>query len=85
MHNAQWVKRDAESAVRELENRLRETGHIALRQIKCDVTADTILLSGTVPSYFLKQTAQTIATIFDSEAEIENLIEVVDGRPSKPR
>jgi hypothetical protein len=55
---------------------LRSTGYPALRGILVEVDAGQILLRGNVPSYFLKQQAQTVAREIGRRHRIQNEIEV---------
>jgi osmotically-inducible protein OsmY len=45
----------------EVVDRLGRSGHFELRRISVAVDDDRILLSGTVPSYYVKQIAQETA------------------------
>jgi hypothetical protein len=46
----------------ELEETLRCSPYLDLRQLRCDVDCDNVVLRGTVPSYYLKQIAEAVAT-----------------------
>src|SRR5690242_14477982 len=50
-----------------IEPRLRSTGYHPLRNIRCEVVDGVIVLSGIVPSYFLKQLAQSVVFEIDSD------------------
>jgi len=44
-----------------LEQDLRSSPYWSLRQLVCQVDRDRVIVRGTVPSYYLKQVAQTLA------------------------
>jgi osmotically-inducible protein OsmY len=44
-----------------VEQALRKTGHLPLRAIQISACARLVILQGLVPSYYLKQVAQTAA------------------------
>lgn len=56
--------------------RLRANTYSALRSIQCTVENMVVVLSGRVPSYFLKQVAQSLAARAAPEARIVNRITV---------
>jgi osmotically-inducible protein OsmY len=56
---------------------LHATGYGALRGITVNVQARIVLLRGRVPSYYLKQIAQTIALAVPGIHRIRNDLEVV--------
>lgn len=45
----------------DLQKQFQRSPYGALRQLICHVEQDSIVLRGTVPSYYLKQIAQTLA------------------------
>jgi osmotically-inducible protein OsmY len=59
---------------------LRATGYGPLRDIEVTVQARLVLLAGRVPSYYLKQVAQTTALGVPGAQQVRNDLEV--GRPS---
>ena len=74
------VRRDDGSQNEHLQNvvarLLDETGHHGLRQIRVDVEEGRIVLSGSVPSYFLKQMAQETARQACPNRKVDNDLEV---------
>ncbi len=59
---------------------LRSSGYLALRGLRCQVRDGIIFITGVVPSFYLKQVAQTVLLLMLKDAEgLENLVEV---RPS---
>jgi osmotically-inducible protein OsmY len=51
---------------------LHASGHSALRKVQVLASARTITLQGSVPSYYLKQLAQTVAKRVDGVATVVN-------------
>ena len=69
-----------ESCELQVENAVRQrwlgSGHCGLRDLKVRVERDTVLLSGEVSTYFLKQTAQEVARVVCPHHQVKNLIVV---------
>ncbi len=59
------------------ESRLRQHSYLALKNISCECRHGQLTLRGCVPSYYLKQIAQTVIAKIDGIAGIRNEIEVV--------
>jgi osmotically-inducible protein OsmY len=55
---------------------LRETGYASLREVKLTVRSRVVRLSGSVPSYHLKQVATTTALAVEGVGQIDNDLEV---------
>jgi osmotically-inducible protein OsmY len=55
---------------------LDSSGYRLLRNVKCKVLDDLVILNGVLPSFYLKQVAQTIAMGIDQVREVRNMIEV---------
>jgi osmotically-inducible protein OsmY len=62
-----------------VERALRATGYGPLRGIEVTVHARLIILGGRVPSYYLKQVAQTTALAVPGARHVRNDLDV--GRP----
>jgi osmotically-inducible protein OsmY len=62
-----------------VERALRATGYGPLRRIEVTVRARLVILGGCVPSYYLKQLAQTIALAAQGARQVRNDLDV--GRP----
>lgn len=64
--------------------RLRRSGYPYLCSIKCDVRDGVVVLSGTLPTYHLKQLAQSLALHTPGVREIENRVHVTNlaGAPA---
>jgi osmotically-inducible protein OsmY len=70
---------------REAEERFRESSYLAVRTISCTVGDGVIHLHGSLPSYYLKQVAQELASSVEGVRQVINRIEVFapadQGRP----
>jgi hypothetical protein len=55
---------------------LRATRYRDLATLDCEVFDRTIAVSGTVPSYYLKQVAQAVLSRHEGVIRVENLVEV---------
>jgi len=61
---------------------LEVSGYAALRQLQCEIIESTVIVRGFLPSYYLKQMAQTILQRLDGISTVMNLVEVrADNRP----
>jgi hypothetical protein len=86
---AEVLRSEAATAVR-AEMQLRNSSYCELRRIRCKFHEGVFTLRGILPSYYLKQIAQTIVYKTDKGSIIVNHIEVVDPTaqpkrsPSRP-
>jgi len=55
---------------------LRRSGYRALSDVTCDVTDGVVSLSGVVPTFFMKQIAQTIILRMGTVERLANQLEV---------
>ncbi len=55
---------------------LASSGHCGLRNLQVRVDRETVLLSGEVSTYFLKQTAQEVARVVCPDHRVKNSIVV---------
>ena len=55
---------------------LRSSGYRHLWNLECEVHDDLVTLTGVLPSFYLKQVAQTIAMSVDRVREVRNIVEV---------
>jgi len=62
------------------ENLLHQSQHLALRRIWCEMAGDALVLHGCLPSYFLKQMAQSTVAQAEGVQHIVNEIEVLRAR-----
>lgn len=60
--------------------KLAKTGYPSLQNVHCETREDTLILSGVVPSYYMKQVAQTVVGKIDGIKHIENRLEVRSPR-----
>jgi osmotically-inducible protein OsmY len=72
------VSRGAQDgSIRENANRvLRETGYAPLRCITCEVSNGVVELSGSVPSFYVKQLAQAVVLRLEQIRGVENRLHV---------
>ena len=59
-----------------VQSQLRASGYGSLREIDCQVREGVAVLSGVVPSFHMKQMAQTIVMKLDDVSGIENRLRV---------
>jgi osmotically-inducible protein OsmY len=60
-----------------VESRLLGHPYLALKNISCEYREGVLTLRGCLPSYYLKQVAQTAVAHIDGVGTIINLIDVV--------
>jgi hypothetical protein len=60
----------------DLQERLRNSPYWSVRQLVCHTSEDCVIVRGTVPSYYLKQVAQSLATRIIGAEHVQNDIEV---------
>jgi osmotically-inducible protein OsmY len=65
----------------EAEIRLRSNSYLALKNVSCEHSEGVLTLRGCLPSYYLKQMAQTAVARLDGVQRIVNEIEVISGSP----
>ncbi len=65
-----------ESPAASAEKIYRESPYQALRCLQCSFTDGVLILAGHLPSFFMKQLAQTSVRGLDGVERIENRIEV---------
>jgi osmotically-inducible protein OsmY len=65
--------------VQESARRLSQSGYLALQSVACQARDGAIVLLGTLPSHYLKQLAQAIASSVEPGLEVINQIEVGSG------
>jgi osmotically-inducible protein OsmY len=62
---------------REVERRLRSSGHLALLDVSAEVHAGTVRLRGHLPTYYLKQVAQSVVGDIAGVSQVVNQIAVL--------
>jgi hypothetical protein len=74
--------RPTQQAVTEgAERRLRCNSYLALKNVSCEFREGVLTLRGCLPSYYLKQMAQTEVARVAGVLRVVNEIEVVTPRP----
>ena len=68
----------SEGVALEIRRRLRSAGHWALRSIECEYSEGEVVLRGRVPTYYMKQVAQSVLLADPAVETVVNLIEVAD-------
>jgi hypothetical protein len=63
------------------EIRLRCNSYLALKNVSCEYHEGVLTLRGCLPSYYLKQMAQTAVARLDGVQRIVNEIEVISNPP----
>jgi osmotically-inducible protein OsmY len=58
------------------ECRLREAAHSFARCVSCEYREECLILRGQVPTYYLKQVAQTAVARIPGVQKVDNQIEV---------
>jgi osmotically-inducible protein OsmY len=58
-------------------DRLLQQPHLAVQRIWCELNGRTLFLYGHVPSFYLKQLAQTAVAGLDGVTQVVNEIEVL--------
>jgi len=67
----------AESAL----GRLRSSSYSALKEVGCTCRGGTLELRGLLPSHYLKQVAQSLASDVEGVTAVVNRIQVTEPRP----
>ena len=70
----------ASDVASEVRRRLGDSSYCFLRAVRCEFADGTLTLSGRVPSFYLKQIAQTLGHKVDGVERIVNLIDVAQFR-----
>ncbi len=66
-----------------VERQLQSSGYFPLLQVRCSVQDGVVVLKGSVPSYYMKQQAQTVVLNLGFIMRFENRCEV-QYRPHDP-
>ncbi len=62
------------------ETRLRSNSYLALKNVSCEFREGVLTLRGCLPSYYLKQMAQTAVARMDGVDRVVNEIEVISSQ-----
>jgi osmotically-inducible protein OsmY len=68
--------------LRQANSRLRGSSHRAINGLSCECQGGIVRLRGTVPTYYLKQVAQTLMFSIDGVKRVRNDV-VVDSEPRR--
>ena len=68
--------RTSSPAAVDLQERLRNSPYWSVRQLVCYTSEDCVIVRGTVPSYYLKQVAQSLAMRIVGLGQVRNDIQV---------
>lgn len=68
-----------ERLVHQAEDRLGSSSHLFLRHVVCRMEGNALCLEGKVPSFYLKQTAQSLLQSLEGVERVENRLEVVNS------
>jgi hypothetical protein len=69
--------RSAFDLEKRVETRLRSSSHGPIRRLTCEVRRRALILRGCVPSFYMKQLAQTLVRdLLSDELVVDNQIEV---------
>jgi osmotically-inducible protein OsmY len=71
------VSHHSSSVAEGAEGQLRSNAYLALKNVSCDYHDGVLTLRGCLPSYFLKQMAQTAVARLDGVRQVVNEIVVV--------
>ena len=63
---------------------LQSSGYAALRRLRCEVRGAVVIVHGVLPSYYLKQVAQSVLQRLDGIRSVRNLVEVQGTILNKP-
>lgn len=69
----------AEKVVHEAEVRLDRSSHLFLRHVACHFEDGALCIEGKVPSFYLKQTAQSLLQSLEGVERVVNRLEVVNS------
>ena len=67
---------DDQSPANAAERLFRESPYHPLRELHCRFSDGVLIIAGNVPSYYLKQLAQTAVQNIQGVDRVENLVEV---------
>jgi osmotically-inducible protein OsmY len=82
--NASLLEADRTSLERKIEDCLRRSGYLALRDVVCDTRGGIVRLRGCLPTHYLKQVAQATVAEVDGVRRIINRIVVAASIDQAP-
>lgn len=62
----------------EAQHLLAQSNYLALRRLRCEFHDGRLILNGRVPTYYLKQIAQTIVRQLPAVRRIDNRVDVAE-------
>lgn len=65
--------------IKAAHQRLDSSSHLFRRTVRCDCSHGVLKISGRLPSFYLKQTAQSLLDKIDGVKRVENEIVVVSA------
>lgn len=65
--------------IHQATNRLGQSSHLFLRHLECSGEDGVVVIEGKVPSYYLKQTAQSLVQSIEGVEKIINRLDVVNA------
>ena len=71
-----------ELSISRVQTQLRASPYWPVRQLVCEIDRERIVLRGTVPCYYLKQVAQTVALKAAGAGQVESDVEVCAAETS---
>ena len=76
-----------DSVVHEARHRIQRSAYLPLRSLSCDYLQGVLTIRGQVPTYYLKQLAQSLVSTVEGIQEVQNLVDVVlpGSLPRQPR
>jgi osmotically-inducible protein OsmY len=75
---------DGQGVQQSAEERLARSGYGVLKSVRCNVELGVLFLSGTLPSYYLKQMAQAVVANLEGIRLVINQIDVADPAHKAP-
>ena len=76
-----------QSVLSDARRRIHKSAYLPLRTLSCDYLQGVLVIRGEVPTYYLRQLAQTVVSTIEGVREIKNLVHVVlpGSRLRRPR
>ena len=71
----------ARRVVENAQRTLRDSQYQVLAQVSCEFREGILILRGRVPSFYMKQIAQTVIRDLDDVVRVDNRLEVAEASP----
>ncbi|MCA9206465.1 MAG: BON domain-containing protein [Pirellulaceae bacterium] len=75
-HDSPTTNGTVERIAEQAEKNLRDSPYLVLRNVLCDFDGHVLTLRGRLPSFHMKQVAQTIVGNLEAVQRVDNRIEV---------